>query len=113
MGPLATDIHHVTTAAMRMIISLVSAMQGANVSIASFSVEALKKQLHMSVHAMEHDYWFFPTHFREITGQFAFQSVWVTGTSESDCPVCGTMHEREDPFSRSMRDVDISAFRTS
>jgi hypothetical protein len=94
-----------------MIISIMSAMQGANVSIAAFSVEALKKQLHMSVHAMEQEYWFFPAHFTGITGQYAFQSVWVTGTAEPGCPVCGDVHERQDPFAYPMKDIDISAFR--
>ncbi len=109
---LAADIHHVSSAAVRMIVSLTAAMQGSSASIASYSVDALKKQLHMSVHAMEHDYWFFPSYFANVTGQYAFQSVWVTGTSEPDCPVCGNAHEPEDPFLAPMSDFDVAAFRS-
>jgi molybdopterin/thiamine biosynthesis adenylyltransferase len=108
---LAADIHHVSCAATRMIVSLTAAMQGSPASLASHSIEALKKQLHMSIHSMESHYWFFPRHFANVTGQFAFQSVWVTGSSEPDCPVCGHTYEPDDPFVTSMRDFDATTLR--
>lgn len=111
VSALGSDIHYVSSAALRTIVSLTAAMADQQVPIASFSMEALRRHLHMNVHAIAGDYWFFPDHFRGVSGQYAFQSVWLTGTSDPDCPVCGARADREDPFAAPMGDPDVSQLR--
>ncbi|MDQ3812321.1 MAG: hypothetical protein M3347_00050, partial [Armatimonadota bacterium] len=40
------------------------------------------------------NYWFYPHIFREIPGQYAYQSVWLTPTRNDECPVCGAPESR-------------------
>ena len=49
---------------------------------------------------MEPDYWFYPQILGDSSGQYAFQSIWLTASKLDNCNVCGQQSEnRETPYS--------------
>ena len=97
---LRCDIQHVSSAAIRLCLSLLAALKQCETPFAKFTVDAVKENLHLLTMGMEPDYWFYPHIFENTSGQYAFQTVWLTGSSSSDCSICGSaQHRQDDPFS--------------
>lgn len=97
---LNCDIQHVSSAALRICCSLISALKGEETSISNFASKAIAEDKHFLTIGMDNEYWFYPQIFENVPGQYAFQSVWLTAEKQNSCPVCGTEHEnKENPYS--------------
>lgn len=107
---LACDIQHLSSAAIKLAISLLAALKTVGGPISQFTLGAIQRNLHILTLAMEPDWWVFPEIFRETPAQYAYQSMWVGAHNQNDCPVCRTDQARADPFTRLTR-VDISSLR--
>jgi molybdopterin/thiamine biosynthesis adenylyltransferase/proteasome lid subunit RPN8/RPN11 len=94
---LGADIQHVSSAAIKMALALLLP-DGAEARLAGFLAPALEAGLSYLTLSTEPDYWFYPHLFGETPGQFAYQSVWLTPTRRTICPVCGDPAERVDPL---------------
>lgn len=96
---LCCDIHHVSSAAVKMVLSaLVFLRTGSVDGLAGLAVRALQQRTTFAAFGMAPDYWIFPEVVGDAAGQLAFQSVWLSAGSEEDCAVCGAQAEPEDPF---------------
>ncbi len=91
---LAADIHHVSTAALRLALgALCLKAGGRSGDLVERAITDGTSYLLMGMHP---DYWFFPQVFEGTPAQLAFQSVWVAPTSDPDCPICGELSSRTD-----------------
>jgi molybdopterin/thiamine biosynthesis adenylyltransferase len=90
---LAADIHHVSSAAVKMILSML-VPEESNVKLKGFASEAVDKEFSYLTFSMKDQYWFYPHLFDGVPGQHAYQSVWLTPTRKEDCPICGKVEER-------------------
>src|SRR5262249_37013184 len=82
---LGCDIHHVASAGLRVVISLLTLMAGdAEAATSQLMLRALGDRLAMAVLSCEPDYWpaFFGPIFRNTPGQLAFQSVWISAQTQ-------------------------------
>lgn len=107
---LACDIQHVSSAAIKIAISLLAALKSVDGPISQFTLGAIQRNMHMLTLAMEPDWWIFPDLFRETPAQYAYQGMWITAQAQDDCPDCRPSETRPDPFPRMAR-VDISSLR--
>jgi hypothetical protein len=62
-----------------------------------FMIDCLTAGYNYLILSMVPEWGFFPTLFKGVAGQFAFQSVWLTANGDPTCPVCGD--GRIDPLS--------------
>lgn len=108
---LGCDIQHVSSAALKVALSLLAALKAVDSPLSSFTIGALQRGLHMLTLGMEPEWWFYPDVFRATPGQYAYQSVWLTASNHADCPVCGADREREDPFNYISSEPDIDELR--
>lgn len=109
---LGADIQHLSSAAIKLIISLSCALKGTVAPISEFTIGAIKKGLHCLTLSMEPDYWFYPSIFGETSGQYAYQGVWLSGSTQQDCSICGASDVRqESPFDRIASEIDTTALR--
>lgn len=90
---LSADIHHVTSAAVKMILALL-VPEESNVKLKGFVSEAIEKEFSYLTFSMKDQYWFYPHLFEGVPGQHAYQSVWLTPTRKEDCPICGNIEGR-------------------
>lgn len=90
---LAADIHHVASAAVKMILSLMIPEES-DVELKGFVSEAIEKEFTYLTFSMKDHYWFYPHLFQGVPGQHAYQSVWLTPTRKEDCPICGNVAGR-------------------
>ncbi|MFS0774828.1 ThiF family adenylyltransferase [Neobacillus sp. 3P2-tot-E-2] len=105
---LSSDIQHVSSAAVKIGLSILSAAvleQG----IGQFINKLLVKGFYYLTMSMEEDYWYFPHIFKETPGQAAFQSVWLTPETDSECPICGDHENRIRPEQIPMTTPDTSS----
>jgi hypothetical protein len=109
---LATDIHHVTSVAVKMALSLLLP-EDAEVSLKGFLNPAIDAGLNYLTMSMVPDYWFYPAIFGETPGQYAFQSVWLTAQHREQCPVCGGVHDRIDPRTVPLQELQVGDLRTA
>jgi len=108
---LGCDIQHVSSAALKLALSLLAALKSVDGPLAGFTIGAVQRGLHMLTIGMEPDWWFYPEVFRDTKGQYAYQSVWLTTAQRARCPDCGTAGERADPFRNVADAVDVDDLR--
>jgi hypothetical protein len=100
---LACDIHHLDSVTVKLSLGVLASSQS---SVAAFVDGALSLRLSYFVSGMVPNYFFFPDLFRyhtaeEVPGQYAFQSAWLSPSTDPDCPVCGS--HRRDPLATPIR----------
>jgi hypothetical protein len=86
---LAADIHHVSSAAVKIILALFP-----NSPLQGFLAQPLARgQTYLTLSTVA-GYWFYPSLFGDVPGQHAYQAVWLQPTRRDDCPVCGLPEQR-------------------
>lgn len=85
---LAADIHHVASAAVKIVLSLL-VPEDSKVKLKGFLTPAIKKEFSYLTFSMRDQYWFYPHIFEGVPGQYAYQSVWLSPTRNEECMVCG------------------------
>jgi molybdopterin/thiamine biosynthesis adenylyltransferase len=105
---LGADVHHVASAAVKLGLSLLLAGSGA--PLAALAEGALADGTPYLTLSMVPGYWFYPQVFGDTPGQRAYQSVWLTPASRSECPVCGDPAGRVDPLEVPLRGPRAGAF---
>ena len=97
---LASDIHHVSGAAIKLSLSLLSMMTAGDHRVAAshFLEGALQNRTNYLVMSMTPDYWFFPKLFAQTAGQYAWQAIWIESKSNEDCDICGPQKTKTDPI---------------
>jgi len=83
---LGCDIHMMTSAAVRLGLSLLAP---AGTDLAAFAERIVGEGTTFLTMGMTPGYWCYPAVFDGVPGQYAFQSVWMSPTSRPDCPRCG------------------------
>ncbi|HEY6005669.1 MAG TPA: ThiF family adenylyltransferase [Anaeromyxobacter sp.] len=96
---LGADIQHVASAAVKLALSLLQP-GGKLGALAEGAVSDGTPYLTLSTVPR---YWFYPEIFRDVPGQGAFQSVWLSPVRKEDCPVCGPPGARVDPLEVPLR----------
>lgn len=91
---LGSEIHFVCTAAIKIIMSLLS-LEQQNSALASFIANPLDKGENFVIFGMESDYFLFPATHGRAVGQYAFQSIWIKTDNNPNCEVCGAAENRE------------------
>lgn len=99
---LGADIHHVTSAAVKVALSLLLD-EDSEAALKDFLRPALREGMSYLTLSTVPDYWFYPHIFNEASGQFAYQSVWLTPVRRDECPVCGAADYRVDPLESPLR----------
>jgi molybdopterin/thiamine biosynthesis adenylyltransferase/proteasome lid subunit RPN8/RPN11 len=99
---IAADIHHVSSAAVKMALSLLLP-EDSDAQLKDFLTPAIAKGQNFLTMSMVPAYWFYPQIFGDTAGQFAYQSAWLSPVANEACPVCGNIHERVNPLSLSLR----------
>ena len=96
---LGSDIHHVTTAAVKIAVGLIALINGRRDShAAQFILSAVLQEKSAVLFSMSPDFWSFPYWMANASGQYAFQSVWVSVPRNPDCDHCGDAAQADDPF---------------
>ena len=109
---LASDIHHVTGAAIKLSLSLLSMMTaGDRVAASHFLQGALQNRTNYLVMSMTPDYWFFPKLFAQTAGQYAWQAIWIESKSNEDCDICGEQKTKTDPINEIAPELSNDQFK--
>jgi len=95
---LAVDIQHVTSAAVKIALSLLLRASSSEANLASFLDTQIQENTNYATFSTVPNYWFYPQIFGEAPGQYAFQSVWMTVEKIPECPICGPPEYRSDPI---------------
>ncbi|MDQ2809771.1 MAG: ThiF family adenylyltransferase [Chloroflexota bacterium] len=109
---LAADIHHVSSAAVKMALTLLLP-RDSEASLTRFLDDAVAGGLTYLTLSMVPNYWFYPEIFNEVAGQYAYQGVWLSPTRRANCPVCGESEHREDPLRTSLRGPSAENLRAA
>lgn len=96
---LGADISHVVSTSLKVILGVMElsypdAQQNSSAVMVLGAVASKRNFFQMS---MVPDYSYFPEIFKDVPGQYAYQSVWLKTVSNPDCPTCGT-ERGEDTF---------------
>jgi hypothetical protein len=106
---LVADIHHVASAALKLIVSLISASRDPAQPGSALAVGAMSRGHGMVMLAMEPEYSLFPQAMGNAAGQYAFSSIWLNGSSHPDCAVCGDA--RDPHFDAFGQDIFVMSDR--
>jgi len=109
---LSADIHHVTSVAVKMALSLLLP-ENTQVKLKGFLNPAIEAGFNYLTLSMMPNYWFYPAIFGETPGQYAYQSVWLTAKSREECPVCGNVHHRVDPRQVPLQELQAGDIRAA
>lgn len=104
---LAADIHHVTSVAVKMALSLLLP-EDAQAKLKGFLNPQIDKGENFLTLSMVPDYLFYREVFVDTPGQYAYQSVWLKPQRQEECPVCGSVHYRVDPHTIPLRKPQVS-----
>ncbi len=104
---LGADIHHVTSAAVKIALSLLLTEES-DAKLKNFVQPALNEGMSYLTLSMIPEYWFYPHIFNQASGQFAYQSVWLTPRRNPECPVCGDTNYRVSPLEMPLRTPRIN-----
>jgi hypothetical protein len=107
---LGVDIQHVTSAAVKLALSLLLPA-GSAAKLARFAPSAIREGLTYLTMSMVPRYWFYPSLLGEVPGQHAYQSVWLTPERSPDCPVCGDADARVEAADAPLAGPDLAALR--
>ncbi len=110
---LGSDIAFVTAAATKLALTILSAGSGEETKARQFVVDAMSRKLSVVTFGMVPEYWFYPDVFTATSGQFAFQSVWLSVERNSECPACGEMRTKENPITVMAGAIDAKQFTNS
>ncbi len=99
---LAADIHHVTSVAVKMALSLLLP-KDAQAKLKGFLNPKIDEGSNFLTLSMVPDYWFYPQLFADTPGQYAYQSIWLKPQRQEQCSVCGNVHHRIDPRTTPLR----------
>lgn len=103
---LPCDIQHISSTAIRMILSIVATVHGAsNSELGLYLTCAMQRRLSVTLVNVEHDFWIFEELLRGSPGQFAAQSIWLVPKSDQYCPICAEHADVTDPFLTSIAEV--------
>lgn len=91
---LSVDIQHVTSAAIKLILSLLIP-KDSDVRLKDFVPNAMERGFNYLTLSMKDSYWFYPKIFNEVPGQYAYQGAWLTATTIEECAICGNPEFRE------------------
>lgn len=105
---IAADIHHVSSAAVKMALSLLLP-EDSEAQLKDFLTSAIAKGQNFLTMSMVPSYWFYPQIFGDTAGQFAYQSAWLSPVANEACPICGNVHERVNPLSLALRPPSAAA----
>lgn len=110
---LAADIHHLTTAAAKICLGLLSP-RGSPAS--SFVDDACGSRVNYLTMGMTPQFWFYPAVFGSVPSQYAYQSVWLAPERQADCIVCGERDHRRgfdvaEPTLAELRELAVSPVR--
>ena len=95
---LGADIHFLTGAAVKMVLSMLSLMIDPSAKASKFINGALNEGTNYLLMGMEPDYWIFKDVFADTKAQYAYQSLWLSARGREDCPVCCAQAETGDPI---------------
>ncbi|CAD5990437.1 Molybdopterin-synthase adenylyltransferase [Planktothrix tepida] len=109
---LVADIHHVTSVAVKMALSLLLP-EDAQVKLKGFLNPAIEAGFNYLTLSMVPNYWFYPAIFGDTAGQYAYQSVWLTAQHREECPVCGGVHHRVDPRTIPLQELQAGDIRAA
>lgn len=105
---IAADIHHVSSAAVKIALSLLLP-DDSDAQLKNFLVPAIAKGQNFLTMSMVPSYWFYPQIFGDTAGQFAYQSAWLSPTQNEACSVCGRVHQRVNPLTLALRPPSSAA----
>ncbi|MEM8723243.1 MAG: ThiF family adenylyltransferase [Cyanobacteria bacterium P01_G01_bin.39] len=94
---LGIDIHHVTSVAVKMALSLLLP-EDAQVKLKGFLNPQINSAQNFLTLSMVPNYLFYSQVFGDTPGQYAYQSVWLKPQRSEECPVCGNIHNRVSPY---------------
>lgn len=94
---LGSDIHMVCSAAVKIVLSLLTQHSAPN-ALGKFMSCKIDESCNYVMFGMEPEYYLFPATHASAVGQYAFQSIWIKTSRNSFCEVCGTQEYRESPF---------------
>ena len=107
---LGADIQHITSAAVKIVLSLLTP-SNSEAKLKDYLAPAIDNQMSYLTLSTVPQYWFYPMIFSGADGQFAYQSVWLTPTRRSDCPVCGDTENRVAPCEVPLRAPTLNDLR--
>lgn len=102
---LGVDVQHVAGAAVKLALSLL--LPGG--PLGALAEEAVAEGTTYLTTSTVPRYWFYPEIFRDVPGQGAWQSVWLSPVRLDGCPVCGAPAGRADPMEVPLRAPDREA----
>lgn len=109
---LAADIQHVASAAVKAGLSLLLTDGGA-ATLKGFLDPLLESGETYLTFGMEPGYWFYPSLFEPVPGQFAYQSVCLAPERRADCPACGEPAAREEPAEMVLQGPGLAALQAA
>ena len=107
---LGCDIHHVTTAATKLALSLL--VKDKETSLSTFAPAAVDEQQTYFTMSMVPDYWMYPQLFEGVKGQYSHQSVWLTPSRRPACPICGSSRA-DDGEIQEEKELSLDAVRAA
>lgn len=103
---IAPDVHTVSAIGAKICLSLLSLLSDEEVAMQKFIQGALSQNLHMLIIGLSPGFELTSHFTQKASGQYAFDSVWVTTQSREDCPYCGTKKEEVDPISEIQASIE-------
>jgi molybdopterin/thiamine biosynthesis adenylyltransferase len=109
---VACDIHHVSGAAVKIALAILSALAtDGEGRLARFVLHAASLERSYVHLAMEPRWAGFADRFDGTPGQYAWQSIWMGAAPDATCPVCGAQPDQADPFEDVTAPLDAAAIR--
>ncbi|KAA9012840.1 ThiF family adenylyltransferase [Niallia endozanthoxylica] len=102
-----SDIHHVSSAGVKLGLAILSC-NSKGLELRNFLMKLLEKNYSYLTMSMEDNYLYFPRIFKEVEGQYAYQSYWISPERNPECPICGNQEHRLCPD-----DIPLTAPETS
>lgn len=107
---LGADIHHVSSAAVKIVLSLLIP-ETSEVKLKGFVSESLDREFSYLTFSMKDQYWFYPHIFDGVPGQYAYQSVWLTPTQNEECPICSNSKDRLEDIMSPVKTPSVESIR--
>lgn len=86
---LGADITHIVSASVKVAVGLLQIEDEVDNSSRNLIVDALTAECNYLVMSTVPKWDFFAELFASVPGQLAYQSVWLSGARDPQCPVCG------------------------
>lgn len=102
---LAADIHHISSIAGKVALSLLLLKEPVDSRIRDFIYAPASKGKNFIAYGNVPNFWVFPDLMSGVLGQYAYQSLWVTVEKQPECDVCG--NDRRDPMTVPMKPPSV------